>query len=246
VRPGTASSRTHVPSLTGNAGFFRPMSSQRLQAQRGQRPPSGLGHRQDGTGEYRLATFRQSEERGSPLGMYPDHDGPAPPSRGTDITADLPDRTTANTSPTGAETVRSHPESVAPLHLDPNPKKPAHLDLSKAHKNGGGSALPTPGKSPRSFRSSFMLPSRSGASIGQRPQGQGHEHLSSNASSPRLAQQKALKEEVKKELGKNYEYFSGNTVFWLGGRVQNTRDRPVNIGTGLLIVIPCALFFAFS
>src|SRR5579862_6479031 len=39
ARPPTATSRTHVPSLTSHA-FFRPMSSQRLQAQRG-RPVTG-------------------------------------------------------------------------------------------------------------------------------------------------------------------------------------------------------------
>jgi hypothetical protein len=43
-RPPSSYSRTHVPSLTSSA-FFRPMSSQRLQAQRGQRPISNLGPR---------------------------------------------------------------------------------------------------------------------------------------------------------------------------------------------------------
>lgn len=43
-RPPSSYSRTHVPSLTSSA-FFRPMSSQRLQAQRGQRPLSNLGPR---------------------------------------------------------------------------------------------------------------------------------------------------------------------------------------------------------
>jgi hypothetical protein len=38
-RPQTSQSRTHVPSVTSQA-FFRPMSSQRLQAQRAQRPMS--------------------------------------------------------------------------------------------------------------------------------------------------------------------------------------------------------------
>lgn len=38
-RPPSSYSRTHVPSLTSSA-FYRPMSSQRLQAQRGQRPTS--------------------------------------------------------------------------------------------------------------------------------------------------------------------------------------------------------------
>jgi palmitoyltransferase ZDHHC9/14/18 len=40
-RPPSSYGRTHVPSLTSSA-FFRPMSSQRLQAQRGARPMSNL------------------------------------------------------------------------------------------------------------------------------------------------------------------------------------------------------------
>jgi palmitoyltransferase ZDHHC9/14/18 len=47
-------------------------------------------------------------------------------------------------------------------------------------------------------------------------------------------------------MGKNYEYFLGNTLFCGGGRFQNSRDKPVNIATGLLVVVPSALFFAFS
>jgi len=79
---------------------------------------------------------------------------------------------------------------------------------------------------------------------------QGHEKLGSTDSSPRLGpsppQATKTKEEVKKELGRNYEYFTGNTVFCWGGRLQNARDRPINIITGLLVIIPAALFFAFS
>jgi palmitoyltransferase ZDHHC9/14/18 len=78
-----------------------------------------------------------------------------------------------------------------------------------------------------------------------RPQ-TGHEKLTSAESSPRMYLKDSTKEKVKNELGKNYQYFSGNTVFCWGGRLQNTRDRPVNIATGLFIVIPSALFFGFS
>jgi palmitoyltransferase ZDHHC9/14/18 len=51
---------------------------------------------------------------------------------------------------------------------------------------------------------------------------------------------------VKTELAKNYQYFSGNTAFCWGGRLQNTRDRPVNIATAIMIVLPAALFFGYS
>jgi palmitoyltransferase ZDHHC9/14/18 len=78
-----------------------------------------------------------------------------------------------------------------------------------------------------------------------RPQ-PGHEKLASAESTPRMAKRERSKELVKKELGKNYEYFAGNTVFFGGGRLQNTRDRPVNIATGLMVLVPAGLFFGFS
>jgi len=55
-----------------------------------------------------------------------------------------------------------------------------------------------------------------------------------------------FKEKLKSTLGHNYEYFEGNTVFFLGGRLQNSRQRPVNIATGSFVVIPGVLFFIFS
>ncbi|KAF2192490.1 hypothetical protein K469DRAFT_620824 [Zopfia rhizophila CBS 207.26] len=247
-RPTTSASRTHVPLAAH--GFFRPMSSQRLQQQRNQRPTSLLGQGSlysEGASEFASNPYRQSSGsnktvRGTvPLGLHHDLDQP-PPSRGTDITdRDMPDRTTANTTPTGAETVRSRGESITPLQ---RPTRPTHLDLSKTLKNDSGK-LPTPGKSPRSFKSSFILPSRDGRSSQMRPQ-QGHEKLASAESSPRLARKEATKEAVKTELGKNYEYFSGSTVFCWGGRLQNTRDKPVNITIGLMILVPAGLFFGFS
>lgn len=246
-RPTTSASRTHVPLAAH--GFFRPMSSQRLQQQRNQRPTSLLGHSSlysEATADFGGNPYRQSigsnkTTRGQPpLGLHHDSDH-LPPSRGTDITdRDMPDRTTANSTPTGAETVRSRGESITPLQRP----KPQHLDLSKTLKTDTGK-LPTPGKSPRSFKSSFILPSREGRSSQMRPQ-QGHEKLASAESSPRIARKDITKEIVRRELGKNHEYFSGNTAFCWGGRLQNTRDRPVNIATGLFFIVPAALFFGFS
>lgn len=48
------------------------------------------------------------------------------------------------------------------------------------------------------------------------------------------------------EAGINYQYFSGNTIFFLGGRIQNARDRPVNIFSGLCVIVPALLFLIFS
>lgn len=246
-RPTTATSRTHVPLAAH--GFFRPMSSQRLQQQRNQRPTSLLGHsslhttnvRDSTASSYRQSVGSTQTTRGQPtLGLHHEIDQP-PPSRGTDCTdRDMPDRTTANSTPTGAETVRSRDESITPLQRP----RPQHLDFSKPHSNEA-TKLPTPAKSPRSFRSSFMLHSRDGRSAQMRIH-QGHEKLTSAESSPRLVQKESSQQVVKRELGKNYQYFSGNTAFCWGGRLQNTRDRPVNIATAIMIVLPAALFFGYS
>jgi palmitoyltransferase ZDHHC9/14/18 len=176
-----------------------------------------------------------------------------PLSRGTDISdlaeadddvpdvpglPDIPDRGTATASPNGSESALKKPEQEKS-----SGKVPSRLDLSRL--KGPGANVSPPQRSPRSFRSS-LIPSRnsrqSRASFQARQQG--HEKLPSNASTPNIAdEQKAA---VRKELGKNYEYFAGNTVFCLGGRLQNTRDRPINLFTGFLIVLPIVLFFVFS
>jgi len=251
-RPTTGASRTHVPLAAH--GFFRPMSSQRLQQQRTQRPNSHLSHGSvvsdttlDSAGNpYRqsIGSTSQTIREGAILGLHPDVDLRPPPSRGTDVTdRDMPDRTTANTTPTGAGTVRSRDESITPLQRP----QPPRLDLTGTHASPTASQaakLSTPAKSPRSF-SSFMLSARDGRTTPMRPH-QGHEKLTSAASSPRLARQEATTAAVKRELGKNHQYFSGNTVFCWGGRLQNTRDRPVNIATAFMILLPSGLFFGFS
>jgi hypothetical protein len=247
-RPTTSTSRTHVPLAAH--GFFRPMSSQRLQQQRNQRPTSLLhgGHGSvhetaDGAGSInRQSIGSYGTLRHAPtLGLHHEHEHEhVPPSRGTDMTdRDMPDRTTANSTPTGAETVRSRDESITPLQK-PRPER-LNLANSRPSDNGKG---PAPGSSSRSFRSSFMMSSRDGRSTHLRQQG--HEKLTSAESSPRLPRSEVTKQLVKNEMGKNYQYFTGNTAFCWGGRLQNTRDRPVNIATAIMIILPAALFFGFS
>lgn len=250
-RPPSSASRTHVPSLTSSA-FFRPMSSQRLQAQRNQRPMSNTAPTsapvQDTTTGFGPAGNRQSNGSETiiqgPPGVVGLHHDERPISRGTDIT-DMPDRYTSNNSPEGGETFRSRGESEVPLSGPDIPStKPLHLDLARTYRNSASNLQPQ--KSPRSFRSSFVLATR------QSPMrsNTGHEKLESNPSTPRMSQAAvaaaARKAEVMRELGKNHEYFTGNTVFFLGGRLQNARERPINLATGLAMVLPAALFLGFS
>lgn len=247
-RPPSATSRTsrtHVPSLASHA-FFHPMSSQRLQAQRSARPTQA-GHfvaSVDGYSEAVSIANRQSlgsnpaVQRG-PL-IHQDNDRP-PLSRGTEF-SDPDDRGTINASPNGNTTVRSIGESERPLH-DPtlNPR-PSHLDLSQNYKQAAGGPPPMQ-KSPRSFRAKFFLPAQGNAieANGSR----GHERLSSSNTSPRSERSKDSRQDAS-QAGVNYQYFSGNTVFCWGGRLQNSRDRPVNLATGIIVVIPSILFLVYS
>lgn len=113
--------------------------------------------------------------------------------------------------------------------------RPTHLNIGAAQQS-----VDAPQKSPLSFRSGFSLASKGRLEPG-------HQHLSSNATSPRIPHQDhELPDPPRGTLGKNHEYFEGNTVFWWGGRMQNARDRPVNIATGIFLILPGILFFVFS
>lgn len=175
----------------------------------------------------------------------------APPSRGTEYTEqDTVDRRTANTSPVhGHQASTSLTDSMRPLQRRPADGRQLTLDMSKNYKAGGVN-VPTPIRTPRSLRSNFLMPR--GDSGGSNREMEGGEKLDSVASSPQLRPTSANtdmpsgREKAEPKRGHNYEYFQGNTVFCIGGRLQNTRHKPVNIATGSLVVIPGILFFIFS
>jgi palmitoyltransferase ZDHHC9/14/18 len=252
TRPPSAASRTHVPSLTSHA-FFRPMSSQRLQAQRGaSRPPTMAqqGMSEDGsvdgasTGPRNSVISNQTARQGA--GAEGEGEMLPPPSRGTEMTEqETMERVTANTSPThGHHPTGSLSESVRPLQRNPANTKGLSLNIDKSYKNGG---LPTPSKSPLSFRSSFLLPTRGDpAPNSPNRSTHGREKLESVASSPALTQHDQPKSSTKQKRSYNHEFFTGNTVFFLGGRLQNTYSKPINIATGLFVLIPSVLFYVFS
>ncbi|KAI1370715.1 zf-DHHC-domain-containing protein [Hypoxylon crocopeplum] len=261
-RPASSTSRSHVP-LTSHA-FFHPMSSQKLQAQRGaSRPTTGIQRRlsiEDVPDEDQSHIIPQGATASRPVARLVRHvtddgDGQPPPSRGTEVTEPY-DRITATTSPTrGHYPAGSLSESVRPLQRKKAEEKGLSLDVGKTKAYRGGGNLPSPIKSPRSFRSSLFLPGKgeSTATPANRNT-HGAEKLSSGASSPQFTPSapttpatkiKAAKEKTLGH-GYNHEYFEGNTVFCIGGRLQNTRHRPINIATGFFVVLPAVLFFAFS
>lgn len=258
------SNRTHAPSLTSHA-FFRPMSSQKLQQQRGgTQRTSALSQQSPTTDDHPTETIggeaRQSIVS-NPIAQLQrpvsDDNMRSPPSRGTEMTEqETLDRITANTSPSqGHYPTGSLTDSVRPLHGKSDRQPHRHsIIVDKSYRDMTN--LPSPITSPRSFRSSFLMPGRNDS--GQQSQNrstEGAEKLSSSASSPRLGPSDTAgrrhprmphKPSQKSDLGRVHQYFEGNTIFCLGGRWQNTRERPINIATGVFVLIPCALFFAFE
>lgn len=265
-RPQSAASRTsrtHAPSITSHA-FFRPMSSQRLQAQRGpkasikgqlpsiasrnesnRRNEGGIQSNRQSVGSLQTVTVQQG-----PL-IHQDTEA-VPPSRGTDFTERdyAADRTTATASPNGEGegegTVQSLDDSVRPLHNGSPNTRPTHLNLDNNSRQGPGAPSPLQ-KSPNSFRSNFLRSSKNDPppmNGGQNPS-----RLDSYSASQSVSQkstQSKMPQEDKVSIGRNYQYFSGNTAFCWGGRLQNTRDRPLNLATGFLVVLPSILFLVFS
>ncbi|CAJ2503893.1 Uu.00g112870.m01.CDS01 [Anthostomella pinea] len=269
ARPMSSTSRSHVP-LASHA-FFHPMSSQKLQAQRGApRPPTtsprpaSADHLQDDDDD----DDDDDQSHVAPQGFTAsrpvahvahraadDGDVLPPPSKGTEMTEPY-DRFTATTSPThGYYQTGSVSESVRPLQRKKPDERNLTVNVDKSQGYGNGGNVPSPLKSPRSFRSSLFLPGKGeGTSAQTNRDNHGAEKLSSGASSPQLtpavtATSKGGARTVKGRVpgqGRNYEHFEGNTVFCIGGRLQNTRHRPINIATGFLVVLPAALFFGTS
>lgn len=268
ARPVSKASRSHVPSLTSNA-FFRPLSSQKLQAQRG-----GAGSRPPTTMQTQQQQYADLDDNATDLGgsvvppmppveqpiaqvqrqMSDDENMRPPPSRGTEVTEqDTYGRVTANTSPTnGHYPAGSLSDSVRPLRKKSDQSRGLSVNVDKSYKDRANQ--PSPIKSPRSFRSSFLIPGKNDQEQRNRST-EGAEKLSSAASSPGLhpmdsqgrpRQNMAQLLAERPSVGKVFEYFEGNTRFFMGGRWQNTRQRPVNIATGVFAVVPCILFFAFE
>lgn len=239
-------SRTHVPSLASHS-FFRPMSSQRLQAQRGGNRPVLGGQSMasvDGSSDFGSTTNRNSicsntTAQPAPYGSRKTDD---PPHQDWTGFTEREDQRANNTSPTGNATIQSVTGSERPLNDHALGIGATQINSEKNDKPKDGASPPTQ-RGPRSFRSSFLLPARS--SDQARNNRFSHERLSSSTSSPHSTMVKMpLVTEQQPKF--NYEYFSGNTVFCWGGRLQNTRDRPINIISGLLILVPSILFFACS
>lgn len=242
-RPPSATSRTsrtHVPSLASHA-FFRPMSSQRLQAQRRARPSNVNPPVPtfDGFNEAVVSADRQSmgsNATGQPeLSVYHNIDQPTP-SRGTEF-SEPDEHDTINASPTGNATVQSIGESERPLQTGSSNWRPKHQSPDDSKQNTR--MTPPTQKSPMTFSANFLVSTKREFFGLREGRGLGHASLS-NTPAGGASSGKTSKP------GINYQYFSGNTIFWGRGRLQNARDPPANIVTGISVVLPAALFFVYS
>ena len=265
VRSRNLAGRSHVPSLTSNA-FFRPMSSQKLQAHRaaGSRSTATTQQQQqqhqhseqqqldfdDGATDIGGSVMpRQSISSNTPLGIQrigSDDNLGAPPSRGTEAT----DPHTVNTSPTnGHYPTGSLSDSVRPLNkASASNANNMSINVDKSYRDLGRGA-PSPITSPISLRSGFMR----GRESAQDRRTEGAEKLSSCPSTPKYppgsapgqSQATTSHNNQQQNGGRVHQYFDGNTTFCFGGRWQNTRGRQVNIATGLFTTVPLILWLAF-
>ena len=230
-RPGSSTSRTsrtHVPSLASHA-FFRPMSSQRLQAQRTPRPSRGQSSLGGDAMSSATSTPRRHSLATSATELQESNYRPqnsfSPPSRGTEYT-ERDDRMTMNASPDGKTTLRSLGGSERPL------QQSMYVNV------GDEPADEAPRKAKRGFSANFMRTATSAPKVTQ-----GHVDLESPKGSPNSTMKA---QQPPHHIGFNHQYFSGNTIFCWGGRLQNTRERPINILSFIIVFLPSILFLVYS
>lgn len=219
------------------------MSSQRLQAQRNQRPNTGIGQGGAKIDENEVARPRKYSNasvntlKDAQSARLRDEDvPPLPVSRGTQFTNE-------------AETVTSAPSvtSTAPLYG----RSQREAGAWNVDRGQTTASLPLPKddkrKSNRSLASSLGFGSKaSRQEPDRRPSSTGqHEKLSSHFSSGKDVEKSAFAQHAK-DSGKNYEYFAGNMLFFLSGRCMNAKARPLNVATFILTALPACLFFGFS
>lgn len=235
--PESTTSRTHVPSLTAQ-GFLRPMSSSRLQQQRLNNLRAARAARENSRPNTSAEPAQDDDDtrsiRSGPYVPMPKQHRP---------TASITTGYSESEAPENDDSVSQHGRSAPTqeyFQSDSPAKKqvPAPLDLRNSLAVSGLQNKPL--RSPHSFHSGLSIG-------GKQVIPPTHQHLPSNEPSPRY-QELQEKHHIAQSsaMGKNYEYFEGNNVFWLGGRLQNARDRPINVLTGTLIIVPAVLFFVFS
>lgn len=252
-------SKTHVSGVQSSA-FFRPMSAQRLQTQRNSRPgttPSPIHQpiedwqTRDGGNRQSVVSISNTAQSPYPYGQDDDLESQPPRSREShkEPLPSISDNYTFPSISTQDQTFNASISSSAqPLiredeHIEDDPYAipfdgAPHIThdapLSQQQPGGGRSRSAKPrsgsgGKQPGST-----------STIATTGRGKASNDASSTSGYP----EKHAPPAVQGAIGKNYEYFGGNTAFFCGGRWQNSRNRPLNVLTGLLVIVPSVLFLA--
>jgi palmitoyltransferase ZDHHC9/14/18 len=161
-------------------------------------------------------------------GTFPSYDHDAPPlpmSRGTDSTHDYHQAVSVSSATSTAPLNAKHSQPAS-LRIQPN----LSLPIPSAQNS-------TPRSPAKSVRDSLRLrPSEHHQSLHSEPTSPAN-----TASKPPLPISKSPRGN-----GKNYQYYAGNMHFFFGGRLMNAKLKPQPIITATLVILPAALFFAFS
>ena len=249
-RPTTSGSRSHVSSLRSPA-FLNPMSSQRLQAHRSHwpgSPPMGSTRETSFEQQGRFSHESSSTARDTPRGLhtgYYEHEDEAtvpPTSRGSEDTERENKHewnhtgTATNAGLINGNMRHEAAQSMDTFHNTNEAQKSASLDPEKGFMNGHEPGSRS--RSPRGIIANFRRRSEQESS-----KTKSHEKLSSRgSSSPRKP---SIGAKARGVLGKNWEYFDGNTLFFAGGRLQTAKDKPIAMATALAVIFPAIMFFIF-
>ncbi|RKF56374.1 Palmitoyltransferase erf2 [Erysiphe neolycopersici] len=253
-RPPSSASRTHVPSVASHA-FYRPMSSQRLQLQRGGNQPGMSGNGQSfgrrnnsiSVSESTATAKRDStmsDHTSIPEPIIPEEpifrQNSPPNSRRIEALGQV------NVSENKMSKYQTEIRSESRIFLKSSSTNTPAWDSQDGTDTKNMKRLAhSTSKSSHSFRNGLHLPTKSeGNGHKSDRSNHGREKLSSNASSPGTICRNTHSNP--KNLGRNWEYFTGNTVFCCKGRLQNTRHQPINIATGSFVIVPSILFLTFS
>jgi palmitoyltransferase ZDHHC9/14/18 len=260
-RPESSASKSHVPSITSHA-FLRPMSSAKLQAQRGR-------HMDD----HDMDEHGGSQDGSSGYAGYPLH---PPGSMNRSSRLRHGSLAMADVDENGAGLQLPHPAPIT-TSFDGGLKRDTFNSMSiqdrEQYTARSISQSPTPNTMRSMHSGASDLPLHSPAlNIPPTSQSNGHHsdssrmdgnstgHSNPHASTTDLAQSSSKRRRKKEKrkhirtqdgedeefIGWNFEAFPGNTVFCFWGRCQTARDHPMNVLTAILVLLPTGLFFGYS
>lgn len=257
-------SRSHIPSLTAQ-GFSRPLNPQRLQAQRNllhAGHPHGHGSSHSQLQHPDLPAIHDNpHDHASVVTASTNHNDDTAstvrPSEFADTFRDDGVSWASGTRPSlnhgdrrdltgnGFFNQNHNQQQFAPYHQQVEQEQSQHQHQHQHQQQPPEPPIEhLPIEAVNSERTG-ELPRLHFPHWRQSTHSKGHSRLASNTTD--LTQAKNQKQEKHQpSLGRNYEYAVGNNVFFGKGRFINSRDKPVNIMTGVMILLPCGLFFGYS